>query len=139
MLHARLESVNAQYRTLSMQIAFCYARTLHSQQLAGCQNGLKHKSCHPAQEASLALNEALRKAQQSNDHTALAHALAVLTRLFDVAAPAAAPAVQELRASPLRPHTRQVRHTLNFYLVLAESTSRKSSSSKIEFLKLQDS
>lgn len=67
------------------------------------------------QEASLALNEALRKAQQSNDHTALAHALAVLTRLFDVAAPAAAPAVQELRA-PFSSHTQQVQPGLKFLI-----------------------
>lgn len=59
------------------------------------------------QEATLALNEALHIAQQSNDHVALAHTLATLTSLLDAASPALAPAVQETRGLP-GPHTKHL-------------------------------
>lgn len=62
---------------------------------------------HWAQEATLALNEALHIAQQSNDHVALAHTLATLTSLLDSASPELAPAVQETRGLP-GPHTKHL-------------------------------
>ena len=51
-----------------------------------------------AQGAVLALNEAVRVAQQHGDHAALAHVLAALMRLLSAAAPPAVPALGDARA-----------------------------------------
>ncbi|KAK9825152.1 hypothetical protein WJX81_006176 [Elliptochloris bilobata] len=60
--------------------------------------GAWHVQLGHVQGAVLALNEAVRVAQQHGDHTALAHVLAALMRLLATAAPPAAPALGDARA-----------------------------------------
>ena len=55
------------------------------------------------QEALLALNEAVRIAQQHNDNTALAHALGALCHILAAAAPAAVTQLTEGGAAAAHP------------------------------------
>lgn len=77
------------------------------------------------QEALLALNEAVRIAQQQNDNSALAHALAALCHILAVAAPAAVTQLTEAGTAAAHPsgHLSQLLKILKrygsvFYLIM---------------------
>ncbi len=57
------------------------------------------RACARAQGAAMALNEAVRVAQQHGDHAALTHVLAALLRLLAVAAPPPPAAPGEARGA----------------------------------------
>lgn len=69
------------------------------------------------QEALLALNEAVRIAQQHNDNVALAHALAALCHILAIAAPAAVTHLTEAGTAAAHPsgHLSQLLKILKRY------------------------
>ena len=82
-----------------------------------CKTQCSHKPVCTMQEAVLALNEAVRIAQQHNDNVALAHALGALCHILATAAPAAVTQLTEAGTAAVHPsgHLSQLLKILKRY------------------------